>query len=78
MTLDDVMNSESAEGALRTDTQNALRTLAEETSGALIANTNDLGPGLVDRVRTDLDSYYEIGYTPGRGRRGWPLSSGRR
>ena len=64
VTLDDVMNSESAEGALRTDTQNVLRTLAEETSGALIANTNDLGPGLVDRVRTDLDSYYEIGYTP--------------
>jgi VWFA-related protein len=64
VTLDDVMNSESAEGALRNDTQNVLRTLAEETSGALIANTNDLGPGLVDRVRTDLDSYYEIGYTP--------------
>ena len=64
VTLDDVMNSESAESALRTDTQNVLRTLAEETSGALIANTNDLGPGLVDRVRTDLDSYYEIGYAP--------------
>ena len=66
VTLDDVMNSERAEGALRTDTQNALRALAEETSGALIANTNDLGPGLVDRVRADLDSYYEIGYTPVR------------
>jgi VWFA-related protein len=64
VTMDDVMNSESAEGALRTDTQNVLRTLAEETSGSLIANTNDLGPALVDRVRTDLDSYYEVGYTP--------------
>jgi VWFA-related protein len=62
VTMDDVMNSETAEGALRADTQNALRTLAEETSGTLIANTNDLGPGLVDRVTTDLDSYYEIGY----------------
>ena len=62
MTMDDVMNSETAEGALRADTQNALRTLAEETSGTLIANTNDLGPGLVDRVTTDLGSYYEIGY----------------
>jgi len=64
VTLDDVMNSETAEGALRADTQNALRTLAEETSGTLIGNTNDLGPGLVDRVTADLDSYYEIGYTP--------------
>ena len=44
VTMDDVMNSERAEGALRADTQNALRALAEETSGALIANTNDLGP----------------------------------
>src|SRR6185436_316770 len=64
VTLDDVMNSETAEGALRADTQNALRTLAEETSGTLNGNTNDLGPGLVDRVTADLDSYYEIGYTP--------------
>jgi hypothetical protein len=64
VTMDDVMNSETAEGALRADTQNALRALAEETSGALIANTNNLGPGLADRVTADLDSYYEIGYTP--------------
>jgi VWFA-related protein len=62
VTMDDVMNSEVAEGALRSDTQNALRVLAEETSGTLIANTNDLGPGLMDRVTADLDSYYEIGY----------------
>ncbi len=62
VTMDDVMNSETAEGALRADTQNALRVLAEETSGTLIANTNDLGPGLVERVTADLDSYYEIGY----------------
>ena len=67
VTLDDIMSSERAEGALRTDTQNALRALAEETSGALIANTNELGPGLIERVRGDLDSYYEIGYTPGSG-----------
>ena len=62
--MDDVMNSETAEGALRADTQNALRVLAEETSGTLIANTNDLGPDLVERVSADLDSYYEIGYAP--------------
>jgi VWFA-related protein len=64
VTMDDVMNSETAEAALRADTQNALRLLAEETSGTLIANTNDLGPRLVDRVTADLDSYYEIGYVP--------------
>jgi VWFA-related protein len=64
VTMDDVMNSETAEGALRADTQNALRLLAEETSGTLIANTNDLGPQLVDRVSADLDSYYEVGYAP--------------
>ena len=64
VTMDDVMNSETAEGALRADKQDALRALAEETGGALIANTNDLGPGLVERVTADLDSYYEIAYTP--------------
>ncbi|HEU4936072.1 MAG TPA: VWA domain-containing protein [Vicinamibacterales bacterium] len=64
VTMDDVMNSETAESALRADTQNALRVLAEETSGTLIGNTNDLGPRLVDRVTSDLDSYYEIGYVP--------------
>jgi VWFA-related protein len=64
VTLDDVLNSETAEGALRADTQNALRALAEETSGTLIANTNDLGSAIVERVQPDLDSYYEIGYTP--------------
>lgn len=64
VTLEDVMNPETAEGALRSDTQTALRALAEETGGGLIANTNDLGPALVGRVRDDLESYYEIGYTP--------------
>src|SRR4051812_14605165 len=64
VTMDDVMNSETAESALRADTQNALRVLAEETSGTLIGNTNDLGPRLVERVTSDLDSYYEIGYVP--------------
>ena len=58
------MNSETAESALRADTQNALRVLAEETSGTLIGNTNDLGPRLVERVTSDFESYYEIGYVP--------------
>jgi VWFA-related protein len=64
VSLDDVMNSETAEGALHADTQNAMRALAEETGGALIANTNDLGTVLVQRVHSDLGSYYEVGYLP--------------
>jgi len=40
-----------------------LRELAEDTGGALIANTNDLAKGL-DRVTADLASYYEIAYAP--------------
>ena len=63
VTMEDVMSAETAEGALRADTQNALRALAEETGGALIGDTNDLGPALAARVRSDLDSYYEVGYT---------------
>ncbi len=43
-----------------------LRELAEDTGGALIANTNDLGKGL-DRVTADLASYYEIAYAPQSG-----------
>ena len=65
VTLEDVMNAELGENALRADTQGALRTLAEETSGILIANTNDLGSTLAERVGSDLASYYELGYTPG-------------
>jgi VWFA-related protein len=64
VSLDDVMNSETAEGALHADTQNAMRALAEETGGALIGNTNDLGTALVQRVHGDLESYYEVGYLP--------------
>jgi VWFA-related protein len=64
VSLDDVMNSETAEGALHADTQNAMRALAEETGGALIGNTNDLGTALMQRVHSDLDSYYEVGYLP--------------
>lgn len=67
VTLDDVMNSETAEGALRANVQDALRVLAEETGGALIGDSNDLGTALVRRVRSDLDSYYEIGYVPAAG-----------
>ena len=53
--------------------QQPLRLLAEETGGFAILNTNDVGPGL-SKMRTDLDHYYSLGYSPsgtvsGRGHR---------
>ncbi|MGB6848845.1 MAG: VWA domain-containing protein, partial [Thermoanaerobaculia bacterium] len=46
--------------------QAPLRMLAEETGGQAIYNTNDVGPGL-DRVASDFETYYSLGYTPGHG-----------
>lgn len=63
VTIEDVMNSENAEGALRTDVQGTLQMLAEETGGILIANSNNLAERL-SRVAGDLESYYEVAYAP--------------
>lgn len=63
VTIEDVMNSENAEGALRKDVQGTLQMLAEETGGILVANSNDLGERL-GRVSGDLDAYYEVAYAP--------------
>jgi len=60
---DEVMMAEDTSNALRASTQNNLVDLAESTGGVLIANTNDLRPGL-RRVSTDLSSHYEISYIP--------------
>lgn len=43
------------------DRQQALMTLAHETDGAVVLNTNDV-PGAVERFMTDLGSYYLLGY----------------
>lgn len=43
--------------------QGNLQDLADSTGGLLVANTNDLRPGLA-RVAADLRSYYEIAYVP--------------
>ena len=51
VTIEDVMNSEYAEGALRQDTQGTLQMLAEETGGFLVANSNNLAERLVSRGR---------------------------
>ena len=63
VSLDEVMNNEQAQSALHTNTQAVLEDLAESTGGFLIGNTNDLDSGL-DRVASDLASYYEIAYVP--------------
>ena len=64
--MDEVQNDDLVLSSFKSSTQSVLRELAEDTGGALIANTNDLGKGL-DRVTADLASYYEIAYAPQSG-----------
>jgi VWFA-related protein len=64
--MDEVQNDDLVLSTFKSSTQAALRELAESTGGTLIANSNDLGKGL-DRVTSDLSSYYEIAYAPQSG-----------
>ena len=43
--------------------QGNLQALAEDTGGFLVANTNDLRPGM-DKVAAELRSWYEVAYRP--------------
>jgi VWFA-related protein len=61
--MEEVLNDELVLTSLRANTQSSLRELAESTGGVMVANTNDLGKGL-ERVTSDLASYYEIAYVP--------------
>ena len=61
--MEEVQNDDLVLSTFHVNTQAALRELAEDTGGVLIANTNNLGKGL-ERVTTDLASYYEIAYAP--------------
>ena len=54
---------ERNEDLMRSNPDSALGDLANETGGALIANTNDPGPKL-RQVDEDLHSYYLLTYTP--------------
>ena len=54
---------EMSQDALRLNRQGVLRDLAESTGGFLVAETNDLRPGL-ERVMADLREYHEVGYVP--------------
>src|SRR6185503_14619121 len=51
--MDEVQNDDLVLSSFKSSTQSVLRELAEDTGGALIANTNDLAKGL-DRVTADL------------------------
>ena len=61
--MEEVQNDDLVQSTFHGNTQAALRELAEDTGGVMIANTNNLGKGL-ERVTTDLASYYEIAYAP--------------
>jgi VWFA-related protein len=57
---------------VETEMRTGLNTLAIDTGGFLVADSNDLG-GLVERVLVDQRGYYLIGYTPDeRSSRGRP------
>ena len=47
----------------RANTQVTLSDLSESTGGFLISNTNDL-KGPLRRLNEDIETYYEISYTP--------------
>jgi VWFA-related protein len=58
--IQDNIGSRTSQESLR-QTQNTLRTLADETDGRAIINRNDLGKGLQQLVR-DSSAYYLLGY----------------
>ena len=61
--IDEVMNDDVVVSSMRSGVQTVLDELARSTGGFLIAGTNDLRKGL-ERVTSDLASYYEIAYAP--------------
>ncbi len=45
----------------RSNYQDSLIYMAEQTGGLAIVNTNDVGPGL-EKIATDFETYYSLGY----------------
>lgn len=45
----------------RSNYQDSLIYMAEQTGGIAIVNTNDVGPGL-EKIATDFETYYSLGY----------------
>jgi VWFA-related protein len=54
---------EQNEDVLRQDPHSGLAALAQDTGGIFFENSNNLGQGF-QRIETDLQNYYLIGYTP--------------
>jgi VWFA-related protein len=63
VTREEVMIADTAESAIRLNTQATLAELAESTGGSLIGNSNDLRKGIT-RAVGDLSGYYEAAYAP--------------
>jgi VWFA-related protein len=59
----EVHAGEIAESSINKNTQETLATLAQETGGLAIANSNDLRP-FMSEVSDDIRYYYEIAYSP--------------
>ena len=64
VTKEEVMASDNAEVAARSNVQESLRDLAESTGGFLIGDSNDLRVPL-RHVNEEISSYYEVSYNPG-------------
>ncbi|HCC55866.1 MAG TPA: hypothetical protein DEQ47_01125, partial [Solibacterales bacterium] len=60
---DQVKALDRSEQSIRGNVQSALLELADNTGGALIANTNDLR-GPLRKLSEDINSYYELTYDP--------------
>jgi VWFA-related protein len=63
VTREDVLAGEVAEDAITMNAQGMLGSLSDSTGGRLIANSNDVRPGL-ERAIDDTSGYYEITYDP--------------
>ncbi|RPI22006.1 MAG: VWA domain-containing protein [Acidobacteria bacterium] len=63
VTQDEVLLAENTNEATRLSSQENLASLAASTGGTLVANTNDLLPG-IKTVTADFRSHYELSYTP--------------
>jgi hypothetical protein len=63
ITRDMAKVGDHAEMAVRSNMQVSLQELSDKTGGFMIANTNDLRPGL-RQVTEDIDTHYELAYSP--------------
>lgn len=63
ISMDQARAADMAMDAGKGDTQQNIRTLAEQTGGVLIANTNDFRAP-IRKIAEDVQSFYEITYDP--------------